>query len=102
MWAPPLGEARRLRRGALRLRSEAHELLTEVLSFEHADEGLRCALEALRDRLAILDASVRDVLREVGQRRRPAVHVLAHDEALEQRAVREQRAEVLHAVRLRR
>src|SRR5580704_11414181 len=59
------------------------ELFAEIAPFQHADERLRRAFQALGDGLAIADTAGRDVAGEFGQRRRPKRQVVGDDKAFD-------------------
>ena len=56
-----------------RLRRDAHECLSEIAAFQHADEGSRRILKALGDVLAIADAPIADGSADGAQERRVVI-----------------------------
>src|SRR6266480_5389607 len=79
---------------------QLHQLLAEVLAAEQRDQALGRVLEALDDRLAVLELALREVLAERLQRLAVALLPVVHDHALHLDAVDKHEAQVLHRVRL--
>src|SRR6267378_5919086 len=79
---------------------QLHQLLAEVLAAEERDQALGRVLQALDDRLAVLELALREALAERLQRLAIALLPVEHDHALHLDAVDEHEAQVLHRVRL--
>jgi len=72
-----------LTRCQLLVRTDLHEHLPDVLAAEQAQEGARCVLDAVDDRLAVSQATVSYPLRRLACELAEAVEVVADDVALE-------------------
>src|SRR2546425_2609540 len=81
---------------------QLHQLLAEVLAAEQRDQALGRVLQALDDRLAVLELALREVLAERLERLAVALLPVEHDHALHLDAVDEHEAQVPHRVRLSR
>src|SRR5262249_59977639 len=83
-----------------KLSLNSHDQLAEVLPREHAEKGVRRGVEAVDDVLAVLDPFVAYVRRHFLEERRRAIRVITDDEALNHRAIHEQRQQVRSLRRL--
>src|SRR5438552_354655 len=79
---------------------QLHQLLAEVLAAEQRDQALGRVLQALDDRLAVLELALREVLAERLERLAVALLPVEHDHALHPDAVDEHQAQVPQSVRL--
>src|SRR5689334_13632417 len=80
--------------------NQLNQLLAEIPALEQAQERLGRRLDAVRDRLAVLQFAGRDQRAELLQRLRPQVHVLADDEAAQGQPVGQQQLRLLERDRL--
>src|SRR4051812_9560097 len=82
----------------IRLLRDAHELLAEILALQHAHEGLRRILKTIDDVLAIFDFAFLDPLRHVADEVVKAAPEIRDDEAADDEALGQDRAEELRCL----